>query len=240
MSTQAQLVPSSQFDGHLLKSSSTASTAASQTYGHMVSKQNCMRHLWNSLMNLWQVRHGVWLRVSEWNWELVLSSPHHTCYSQRSMSFSEGVLMWEVYTLGKLPYERLNNMDIVEQVSRGLRLYRPQLANEKVYSIMACCWGEVRLIRIIQNANVLKNQILYFDLTDFFFRFSESRWETHLWGAGIKGSGIAVRDAIDVCMTNNISKIANCLPEALINVIMYEMSLKIIGQCDLALLFWEV
>lgn len=91
------------------------------------------------------------------------------------MSFSEGVLMWEVYTLGKLPYERLNNMDIVEQVSRGLRLYRPQLANEKVYSIMACCWGEVRLIRIIQNANVFKKQILYFDLTDFFFRFSESR-----------------------------------------------------------------
>lgn len=158
MSTQARLVPSSQFDGHLLKSSSTASTAASRTYGHMVSKQNCMRHLWNSLMHLWQVMHGVWLRVSEWNWELVLSSPHHTCYSQRSMSFSEGVLMWEVYTLGKLPYERLNNMDIVEQVSRGLRLYRPQLANEKIYGIMAWCWGEVRLIRIIQNANVLKTK----------------------------------------------------------------------------------
>lgn len=74
------------------------------------------------------------------------------------MSFSEGVLMWEVYTLGKLPYERLNNMDIVEQVSRGLRLYRPQLANEKIYGIMAWCWGEVRLIRIIQNANVLKTK----------------------------------------------------------------------------------
>lgn len=49
-------------------------------------------------------------------------------------------------------------MDIVEQVSRGLRLYRPQLANEKVYGIMSWCWGEVRLIRIIQNANVLKTK----------------------------------------------------------------------------------
>lgn len=48
--------------------------------------------------------------------------------------------MWEVYTLGKLPYERLNNQDIVDQVSRGLRLYRPQLANEKVYAIMTSCW----------------------------------------------------------------------------------------------------
>lgn len=54
--------------------------------------------------------------------------------------------MWEVFTLGQLPYERLNNTEIVEQVSRGLRLYRPQLANDKVYSIMASCWGEVRLI----------------------------------------------------------------------------------------------
>lgn len=51
--------------------------------------------------------------------------------------------MWEVYTLGKLPYERLNNTEIVNEVSRGLRLYRPQLANEKVYSIMTSCWLEV-------------------------------------------------------------------------------------------------
>lgn len=51
--------------------------------------------------------------------------------------------MWEVYTLGRLPYERLNNTEIVEQVSRGLRLYRPQLANEKVYSIMTSCWFDV-------------------------------------------------------------------------------------------------
>ncbi|XP_075867905.1 tyrosine-protein kinase BTK isoform X2 [Nelusetta ayraudi] len=63
-------------------------------------------------------------------------------YSSKSDIWAYGVLMWEVYTLGKLPYERLNNMDIVEQVSRGLRLYRPQLANEKVYGIMAWCWGE--------------------------------------------------------------------------------------------------
>lgn len=54
-----------------------------------------------------------------------------------------GVLLWEVYTLGRLPYERLNNTEIVDQVSRGLRLFRPQLANEKVYSLMTTCWLEV-------------------------------------------------------------------------------------------------
>lgn len=51
--------------------------------------------------------------------------------------------MWEVYTLGKLPYERLNNQEIVDKLSSGLRLYRPQLANEKVYAVMTSCWLEV-------------------------------------------------------------------------------------------------
>lgn len=63
-------------------------------------------------------------------------------FSSKSDIWAYGVLMWEVYTLGKLPYERLNNTEIVDQVSRGLRLYRPQLANEKVYSIMLSCWSE--------------------------------------------------------------------------------------------------
>uniref|UniRef100_A0AAQ5XUB0 Tyrosine-protein kinase n=1 Tax=Amphiprion ocellaris TaxID=80972 RepID=A0AAQ5XUB0_AMPOC len=64
-------------------------------------------------------------------------------FSSKSDIWAYGVLMWEVYTLGRLPYERLNNTEIVDQVSRGLRLYRPQLANEKVYSIMSSCWQDV-------------------------------------------------------------------------------------------------
>ncbi|XP_037531633.1 tyrosine-protein kinase BTK [Nematolebias whitei] len=63
-------------------------------------------------------------------------------FSSKSDIWAYGVLMWEVYTLGRLPYERLNNTEIVDQVSRGLLLFRPQLANEKVYSIMKSCWFE--------------------------------------------------------------------------------------------------
>ncbi|KAM9377078.1 LOW QUALITY PROTEIN: tyrosine-protein kinase BTK [Pholidichthys leucotaenia] len=61
-------------------------------------------------------------------------------FSSKSDIWAYGILMWEVYTLGRLPYERLNNAEIVDQVSRGLRLFRPQLANEKIYSIMSSCW----------------------------------------------------------------------------------------------------
>uniref|UniRef100_A0AAQ4R786 Tyrosine-protein kinase n=1 Tax=Gasterosteus aculeatus aculeatus TaxID=481459 RepID=A0AAQ4R786_GASAC len=64
-------------------------------------------------------------------------------FSSKSDIWAYGVLLWEVYTLGRLPYERLNNTEIVDQVSRGLRLFRPQLANEKVYSLMTTCWLEV-------------------------------------------------------------------------------------------------
>ncbi|CAG08333.1 unnamed protein product, partial [Tetraodon nigroviridis] len=63
-------------------------------------------------------------------------------FSSKSDVWAYGVLMWEVYTLGKLPYERLNNQEIVDKLSSGQRLYRPQLANEKVYAVMTSCWLE--------------------------------------------------------------------------------------------------
>lgn len=63
-------------------------------------------------------------------------------FSSKSDVWSFGVLMWEVFTFGKMPYERFSNSEIVEQIIKGVRLYRPQLATEKVYSVMLSCWEE--------------------------------------------------------------------------------------------------
>lgn len=71
--------------------------------------------------------------------------------------------MWEVYTLGRLPYERLNNTEIVDQVSRGLRLFRPQLANEKVYSIMSSCWLDVSEFCIVGLSRDYDNDLVHSD-----------------------------------------------------------------------------
>lgn len=85
-------------------------------------------------------------------------------FSSKSDIWAYGVLMWEVYSMGRLPYERLNNTEIVDQVSRGLRLYRPQLANEKVYSIMSSCWQDKADERPTFQELVLTVQDLLYEL----------------------------------------------------------------------------
>lgn len=65
------------------------------------------------------------------------------CHELSVLFSPTGVLMWEVYSLGKMPYERFNNSETTEHVIQGLRLYRPQAASERVYAIMYSCWHEV-------------------------------------------------------------------------------------------------
>lgn len=166
MSTQAQQVPSFLFAGHLLRSYSTANSAASQTYGHMVSK-----------VFFFSTPHFCSVISVKYELPSVLKRPSRF-HRINFCSTCLGVLLWEVYTLGRLPYERLNNTEIVDQVSRGLRLFRPQLANEKVYSIMTSCWLEVssfcietwasvevfemilyRLMRVYTNINIYNSNL---------------------------------------------------------------------------------
>uniref|UniRef100_A0A8K9VAR1 Tyrosine-protein kinase n=1 Tax=Oncorhynchus mykiss TaxID=8022 RepID=A0A8K9VAR1_ONCMY len=64
-------------------------------------------------------------------------------YSSKSDVWSFGVLMWEVFTEGKMPFEHNPNHEVVMMVLEGHRLYRPKKATPNIYDIMLRCWHEV-------------------------------------------------------------------------------------------------
>ncbi|KAM7389484.1 hypothetical protein PAMP_023460 [Pampus punctatissimus] len=63
-------------------------------------------------------------------------------FSSKSDVWSFGVLMWEVYNEGRLPYENRSNTEVVESLNAGLRLLKPRLAPEAVYLLMEWSWKE--------------------------------------------------------------------------------------------------
>ncbi|KAG8519784.1 Cytoplasmic tyrosine-protein kinase BMX [Galemys pyrenaicus] len=67
---------------------------------------------------------------------------HYFKFSSKSDVWAFGILMWEVFSLGKQPYDLYDNSQVVVKVSQGHRLYRPQLASDTIYQIMYSCWHE--------------------------------------------------------------------------------------------------
>ncbi|XP_076018981.1 tyrosine-protein kinase ITK/TSK [Genypterus blacodes] len=63
-------------------------------------------------------------------------------FSSKSDAWSFGVLMWEVYSEGRLPYEHRSNAEVVESLNAGLRLLKPRLTPETVHPLMEWCWKE--------------------------------------------------------------------------------------------------
>uniref|UniRef100_H3CC38 Tyrosine-protein kinase n=1 Tax=Tetraodon nigroviridis TaxID=99883 RepID=H3CC38_TETNG len=63
-------------------------------------------------------------------------------FSSKSDIWSFGVLMWEVYSEGRLPYDNRTNAEVVESLNAGLRLLKPRLAPDAIYVLMEWCWKE--------------------------------------------------------------------------------------------------
>ncbi|KAF3698073.1 Tyrosine-protein kinase Tec [Channa argus] len=67
---------------------------------------------------------------------------HYSKYSSKSDVWSFGVVMWEIYSEGRTPFENRTNLEVVNDITRGIRLYRPHQASQPLYSIMYRCWHE--------------------------------------------------------------------------------------------------
>ncbi|XP_074773066.1 tyrosine-protein kinase Fes/Fps isoform X2 [Athene noctua] len=61
-------------------------------------------------------------------------------YSSESDVWSFGILLWEAFSLGAVPYANLNNQQTREAVEQGVRLDPPEQCPEEVYRLMRRCW----------------------------------------------------------------------------------------------------
>lgn len=59
-----------------------------------------------------------------------------------SLFRSFGVLLWEVMSLGFMPYTGIRNREVMLHVARGARLGAPCNCPAPVFSIMGMCWSQ--------------------------------------------------------------------------------------------------
>ncbi|KAF7987295.1 hypothetical protein HCN44_003057 [Aphidius gifuensis] len=83
---------------------------------------------------------------------------NYTRFSSKSDVWAMGVLMWEIWTCGKMPYGRLKNTEVVERVQRGIILEKPKACFKEVYEVMRKCWAHSPEIR--PSFRLLKDQLV--------------------------------------------------------------------------------
>lgn len=61
---------------------------------------------------------------------------NYTRFSSKSDVWAFGVLCWEVFTCGEMPYGRSKNPEVVERVQKGQVLSRPQNCPHPIYEVI--------------------------------------------------------------------------------------------------------
>ncbi|KAK4316390.1 hypothetical protein Pmani_012440 [Petrolisthes manimaculis] len=73
---------------------------------------------------------------------LALESLQEGVFSTQSDVWSFGVLMWEIFSLGKVPYPGVEVDDIfVTKLEAGLKLDQPKYSTRELYCLMVECWN---------------------------------------------------------------------------------------------------
>lgn len=83
-------------------------------------------------------------------------------YTHKSDVWSFGVLLWELFSYGMIPYPGFSNPDVVEKLQTGYRLEKPKLScTDSIYNIMMSCWYESPDLRptFAQLVTLLKEEL---------------------------------------------------------------------------------
>ncbi|XP_066299173.1 fibroblast growth factor receptor 1-like [Branchiostoma lanceolatum] len=93
---------------------------------------------------------------------MAYESLFYNVYTTQSDVWSFGVLLWEIMTMGKLPYEGMKGKRMMDMIKVGGRLEKPNSCPDEIYTLMTSCWETLpedrptfhalrsSLIRIIQ------------------------------------------------------------------------------------------
>nr|XP_017012577.2 LOW QUALITY PROTEIN: tyrosine-protein kinase receptor torso [Drosophila takahashii] len=74
---------------------------------------------------------------------LALESLTHQVYTSQSDVWSFGVLLYEITTLGGMPYPSVSPSDLLQLLRHGHRMKRPEGCTEEMFSVMESCWNSV-------------------------------------------------------------------------------------------------
>ncbi|XP_015753854.1 PREDICTED: inactive tyrosine-protein kinase 7-like [Acropora digitifera] len=64
----------------------------------------------------------------------------HDEFSEKSDVWSFGVLMWEIYTFGQMPYHDRSNEEVLKGIRDDLRLAKPENCPKIVLEVLGKCW----------------------------------------------------------------------------------------------------
>jgi len=63
-------------------------------------------------------------------------------FTTKSDVWAFGVVLWEMFSYGMIPYFPMSNAEIFEKVIEGYRLSIPKECPKEIYEWMLVCWSE--------------------------------------------------------------------------------------------------
>ena len=80
--------------------------------------------------------------------------------------WSFGVLLWEIYSFGRVPYPRIPLADVVKHVEKGYRMEAPEGCPKSIYDVMKKVGSKYGFY--LHDAENLELSIFVFSNTIFF------------------------------------------------------------------------